>query len=176
MSEDIILGIDPGSRITGYGVVKMGRSRASYIASGCIRVSALPLSERLKAIFEGISQVVTDYSPTKVAVEKVFMSKNPDSAIKLGQARGVAIVACAMFDLPIFEYSATQIKQAIVGRGHADKNQIQHMVNALLSVEESQADAADALATAICHGHTADGIAALALQTSQLGRRRRSVR
>lgn len=156
--------------------MKMNRSRASYVASGCIRVAALPLSERLKAIFDGISEVVAEHSPNKVAVEKVFMSKNPDSAIKLGQARGAAIVACATHNLPIFEYSATQIKQAIVGRGHADKHQIQHMVNALLSVEESQADAADALATAVCHGHTADGIAALAVQESRQTRRRRGVR
>jgi len=104
------------------------------------------------------------------------MSKNPDSAIKLGQARGAAIVACANHDLPIFEYSATQIKQAVVGRGHADKNQIQHMINILLSSDETQEDAADALAAAVCHGHTADGIAALALQASQQGRRRRRAR
>lgn len=176
MSDDIILGIDPGSRITGYGVVKMHKSKASYIASGCIRVASLPFAERLKVIFDGISQVVADFSPDKVAVEKVFMSKNPDSAIKLGQARGAAIVACANHDLPIFEYSATQIKQAVVGRGHADKNQIQHMINILLSSDETQEDAADALAAAVCHGHTADGIAALALQASQQGRRRRRAR
>lgn len=176
MSEVTILGIDPGSRITGYGVVKMHNSRASYIASGCIRVADRPLAERLKCIFDGISTVLAEFSPDQVSVEKVFMSKNPDSAIKLGQARGAAIVACAVLDLPIFEYSANEIKQAIVGRGHADKQQIQHMINALLTIEENQADAADALAAAVCHGHTADGIAALAVQTGELTRRRRKTR
>ncbi|MGR8947624.1 MAG: crossover junction endodeoxyribonuclease RuvC [Gammaproteobacteria bacterium] len=176
MSDSTILGIDPGSRITGFGIVKMTKSRASYIASGCIRVEDKPLAQRLKIIFQRLSEIVTDYAPHEVAIEKVFMSKNPDSAIKLGQARGVAMVACANHDLPIFEYSANEIKQAIVGRGHADKQQIQHMVNALLSSDEQQADAADALAAAICHGHTADGIAALALQGNQLGRRRRRAR
>ena len=176
MSDTTILGIDPGSRITGFGVVKMHKSRANYVVSGCIRVADKPLAVRLKLIFERLSEIVATYAPDQVAIEKVFMSNNPDSAIKLGQARGVAIVACAKHDLPIFEYSANEIKQAIVGRGHADKQQIQHMVNALLSSEEKQADAADALAAAICHGHTADGIAALALQTNQLGRGRRRAR
>ena len=176
MSDTTILGIDPGSRVTGFGVVKMQNSRATYVASGCIRVADKPLAVRLKLIFERLSEIVADYTPHEVAIEKVFMSKNPDSAIKLGQARGVAIVACAQQDLPVFEYSANEIKQAIVGRGHADKQQIQHMVNALLSSKEEQEDAADALAAAICHGHTADGIAALAIQNNQLGRKRRRAR
>ena len=176
MSDATILGIDPGSRITGYGIVEMRRSKVTYVASGCISVAELELPARLKSIFTRLSAIVEDYQPTQVAIEKVFMSKNPDSAIKLGQARGVAMVACANYDLPLFEYSANEIKQAIVGRGHADKQQIQHMVNALLSSEEKQADAADALATAVCHAHTAAGVAALAVQNNQLGRGRRRAR
>ncbi|MEM7465548.1 MAG: crossover junction endodeoxyribonuclease RuvC [Pseudomonadota bacterium] len=174
MAEVTILGIDPGSRITGYGIVKMEKSRAAHVVSGCIRVGDLPMAKRLKTIYESLVEIVTDYAPDQVAIEKVFMSKNPDSALKLGQARGAAMVACATKDLPIFEYSANEIKQAIVGRGHADKEQIQHMVNALLATNEQQADAADALAAAVCHGHTADGIAALALRSAQPARRRRS--
>ena len=176
MTDGTILGIDPGSRITGYGIVEMRKSKVSYVASGCIRVGELELPVRLKNIFSRLSEIVADYQPTQVAIEKVFMSKNPDSAIKLGQARGVAMVACANYDLPLFEYSANEIKQAIVGRGHADKQQIQHMVNALLSSDEKQADAADALAAAVCHAHTAAGVAALAVQNNQLGRGRRRVR
>lgn len=176
MSKLTILGIDPGSRVTGYGVVEMQQSKVRYVTSGCIRVAELALPARLKNIFAGLTELVENYQPGEIAIEKVFMSKNPDSAIKLGQARGVAMVACANFDLPVFEYSANEIKQAIVGRGHADKQQIQHMVKALLACEEKQADAADALATAVCHAHTAAGVAALAVQNNQLGRGRRRAR
>ena len=176
MIDGTILGIDPGSRITGYGLIEMQKSKVRYIASGCIRVAELDLPTRLKNIFSGLSEIVENYQPKQAAIERVFMSKNPDSAIKLGQARGAAIVACANFDLPLFEYSANEIKQAIVGRGHADKQQIQHMVNALLSSDEKQSDAADALAAAVCHAHTAAGIAALALHNNELGRGRRRTR
>ncbi|HJP35291.1 MAG: crossover junction endodeoxyribonuclease RuvC [Gammaproteobacteria bacterium] len=150
-----ILGIDPGSRITGYGVVRMDGPRAVHLGSGCIRVAELDVPERLKRIFEELTAIVKEYGPDHVAIEKIFMSRNADSALKLGQARGTAIVACARSELPIFEYSATQIKQAIVGRGHAGKQQVQHMIKALLCLPEAPAaDAADALAAALCHGHT----------------------
>lgn len=159
MPEITILGIDPGSRVTGYGVVRMDGLRARYIDSGCIRVADMEIPERLKHIFEQLSMVVSTYQPDHAAIEKIFMSRNPDSALKLGQARGSAIVACALMELQVFEYSATQIKQAVVGRGHADKQQVQHMIKALLCMPEiPPADAADALACALCHGNTQYGL------------------
>lgn len=154
-----ILGIDPGSRITGYGVVRMDGAHAVHVDSGCIRVAHLGVPERLKRIFDELSDVVTAHRPDQVAIERIFMSRNADSALKLGQARGTAIVACAQKMLPIFEYSATQIKQAIVGHGHAGKQQVQHMVKALLCLPDTPtADAADALAAALCHGNTQYGL------------------
>lgn len=154
-----ILGIDPGSRITGYGVVRMDGARAVHLDSGCIHVADLEVPQRLKTIFDDLSAVVTRNQPDHAVIEKIFMSRNPDSALKLGQARGSAIVACAQMSLPVFEYSATQIKQAVVGRGHAGKQQVQHMIKALLCLPEAPpADAADALAAALCHGHTQYGM------------------
>lgn len=151
----IILGIDPGSRVTGYGVVKHSGSKFEYIGSGCIRVTADNLPEKLHMIFNGITEVIEQFSPSLFAIEQVFMAKNPDSALKLGQARGAAIVAATMQSLPVAEYSARQIKQAVVGTGAADKTQVQHMVMSILQLgSKPQADAADALAVAICHGHS----------------------
>jgi len=172
-----ILGIDPGSRVTGYGVVRMDGPRAVHIANGCIRIAELSVPERLKQIFDGLSEIVVTYQPDEVAIEKIFMSRNPDSALKLGQARGAAIVAVAKMMLPLFEYSATQVKQAIVGRGHAGKHQVKHMVKALLHLPDTPAtDAADALATALCHGNTQCGLrrirAAQTVTTVRAGRRR----
>ena len=113
-----------------------------------------PLAERLKDIFAGISEVIRDGQPDEVAVEQVFMHRNPDSALKLGQARGVAICAAALANVPVSEYAPRAIKQAVVGKGSADKQQVQHMVSALLKLtKKPQADAADALAVALCHGH-----------------------
>lgn len=149
-----ILGIDPGSRITGFGLIAMNGRKMEYVASGCIRVKDGILSDRLNQIFDCISEVVQEYKPTEAAIEQVFMSKNADSALKLGQARGAAMVAMAQHALVVAEYSARQIKQAVVGTGGADKTQVQHMVTSLLGLNQSpQADAADGLAVAICHGH-----------------------
>lgn len=155
-----ILGIDPGSRLTGYGVIDMDGQRAVHVAGGCLRVAALgSLGERLHAIYEGVSGIINRYHPEEMAVEMVFMSRNADSALKLGQARGAAIVAGAARGLPVHEYTPTQIKQAVVGRGHAEKVQVQHMVRVLLCLTEMPAqDAADALAAAICHGHIRQGL------------------
>ncbi len=149
-----VIGIDPGSRATGYGVVDLAGGRTVRVASGVIRPAGDLLAERLRAIFERLGETVEALSPAEVAIEKVFVSRNPGSALKLGQARGVALLAGAVRGLPVFEYSPNEIKQAITGRGHAEKQQVQHMVKVLLSLAETPtADAADALAVAICHGH-----------------------
>lgn len=162
MTVTRILGIDPGSRITGYGVIDCSGERRQYIASGCVRVPDGPLPARLKVIFESVRTLILDYQPTQLAVEQVFVNRNPDSALKLGQARGAAICAGVLHDLPVSEYSPREVKQAIVGRGGAEKGQVQHMVMALLELTASpQADAADALAVALCHSHTSRGLAAL---------------
>jgi crossover junction endodeoxyribonuclease RuvC len=158
----IILGIDPGSRVTGYGVVSMERNKVVHLASGCIEVADLAFANRLCVIYDALSEVARTYQPMEAAIEKVFMSRNVDSALKLGQARGVAIVAMAKLEIPVHEYSPNEIKQAIVGRGHADKTQVQQMVKTLLSLAEvPRADAADALAIAMCHGHTRQGLLAV---------------
>jgi crossover junction endodeoxyribonuclease RuvC len=160
----IILGIDPGSRITGYGIVRTERHRASFVGCGCIRLGDGATDDRLALLFDELSNVIETYKPIEAAVEKVFMNRNADSALKLGQARGVAIVAARKAGLAIAEYSATQIKQTVVGRGHADKAQVQHMVKALLCLDVApKPDAADALAAAICHGHMREGLAQLVL-------------
>jgi len=150
-----ILGIDPGSRLTGFGVVQiLSNGKVSYVASGVIKVPLVDLAERLRVIYEGVSEIITRYRPESVAVEKVFMARNADSALKLGQARAAAVLAAANQLLPVSEYTALQIKQAAVGKGHAHKDQIKHMVKHLLSLSGTPpADAADALACAICHGH-----------------------
>ena len=158
----IIIGIDPGSRITGYGVVAMEKARAVHLTSGCIEIAELAFEDRLCVIFDAITAIVQEFEPTEAAVEKIFMNRNADSAIKLGQARGAALVALAKQGLAVHEYSPNQIKQAIVGRGHAEKAQVQHMIKALLSLSSApKADAADALATAMCHGHTQQGLVAV---------------
>ncbi|KMT65471.1 crossover junction endodeoxyribonuclease RuvC [Catenovulum maritimum] len=169
----IILGIDPGSRITGYGVVKQQGSRFSYIASGCIRLGDGALADRLIKIFHGISELITQFSPDEFAIEQVFLAHNPDSALKLGQARGAAIVAAAHASLPVAEYSARQIKQAVVGKGNAEKKQVQHMVTHILKLNASpQADAADALAVALCHANTQQSLIHMAGQATKTVRRR----
>ena len=153
-----ILGIDPGSRFTGFGVIDTEGPCLSYLASGCIRITDTDLPNRLKTIFDGMTEIVRLHGPDIVAIEKVFMARNADSALKLGQARGAAIAAVLQGDLPVAEYSALQIKQAVVGNGRAGKEQVQHMVRALLRLDgQPQADAADALACAICHAHTEEG-------------------
>jgi crossover junction endodeoxyribonuclease RuvC len=150
-----ILGIDPGSRITGFGIIEQIGNRTSYVESGCIRAGDGEFAQRLRTIFEGLQDIVTLYVPDEVAIEQVFMHRNPDSALKLGQARGAAICAVMAKGLLVSEYTPAEIKKAIVGKGNAAKTQIQHMVTALLKLPGTpQADAADALAIALCHSHT----------------------
>jgi len=169
-----LMGIDPGSRITGYGIVEMDGPRSRYIASGGIQTdSSRPVPERLKTIFEGIARLIQEYQPMEVAVEQVFMHRNPDSALKLGQARGAAICAVVVAGLPVSEYAARAIKQAVVGSGAADKNQVQRMIALLLNLPAlPQSDAADALAVAICHGHTRQTLQRLGMAVALAGRRR----
>jgi crossover junction endodeoxyribonuclease RuvC len=150
-----ILGIDPGSRLTGFGVVDYLDGQARYVTSGCVRTRGETFAERLKEIFDGIREITEIHNPDEMAIEKVFVKHNVDSALKLGQARGAAICAALLKELPVSEYSATQIKQSVVGKGNAAKSQVQHMVKVLLKLPgEPQADAADALAVAMCHIHT----------------------
>ncbi|MCD1125795.1 crossover junction endodeoxyribonuclease RuvC [Jinshanibacter sp. LJY008] len=150
----IILGIDPGSRITGYGVIRQQGRKLEYLGSGCIRTAVDDLPTRLKLVYAGVSEIITQFQPDFFAIEQVFMARNADSALKLGQARGAAIVAAVNADLPVFEYAARQVKQTVVGHGAAEKTQVQHMVKTLLKLAANpQADAADALAIAITHCH-----------------------
>ncbi|WP_024459682.1 crossover junction endodeoxyribonuclease RuvC [Marinimicrobium sp. LS-A18] len=158
-----ILGIDPGSRKTGFGVIERIGGKVAYITSGVIRVPEGSLPERLKVIFDAITQIVQQQSPDVVAIEQIFMAKNASSALKLGQARGAAITAAVVQDLPVYEYEARKVKQSVVGTGAADKAQVQHMVKALLRLPGTpQEDAADALAVALCHANTQDQLIALA--------------
>jgi len=149
-----ILGIDPGSRLTGFGVLDCAAGSATYVASGAVRTRTGSLPERLRLIFHSIKEIVEEYQPDVVAIESVFMHRNAGSALKLGQARAAAICATFSFTLEIHEYAPREIKQAIVGTGAATKEQIQHMVRALLELDgKPSADAADALATALCYAH-----------------------
>ena len=157
-----IIGIDPGSRLTGFGVIETDNAQQHYLTSGVIRTGEGPIPQRLKTIVDGIVQVIEQYQPDEMAIEQVFMARNADSALKLGQARGAAIAAAVFRDLPVFEYSAKQVKQAAVGTGGAKKEQVQHMVKVLLGLSGNlQEDAADALAVAICHHHTQASVAQL---------------
>lgn len=159
----IILGIDPGSRITGYGVIRQQGRHLEYLGSGCIRTDCDDLPGRLKQIYAGVTEVITQFQPDAFAIEQVFMARNADSALKLGQARGSAIVAAVNAELPVSEYAARLIKQAVAGKGSADKKQVQHMVVHMLNLNATpQADAADALAVAICHSHTNKTLVAMA--------------
>ena len=135
-------------------MIDINPSGVRYVASGCIRVQPDDFPARLKQIFDGISEIIALYQPRQMAIEQVFMHKNADSALKLGQARGAAICATVNQDLPVYEYAARQVKQALVGKGNADKLQVQHMVKILLSIQgEMQIDASDALAISLCHHH-----------------------
>ncbi|MBE8215291.1 MAG: crossover junction endodeoxyribonuclease RuvC [Endozoicomonadaceae bacterium] len=148
----IILGIDPGSVITGFGVIQISHRKPYYIASGCIQPKTICFFKRLEDIHSNLTQLIAEYQPNEISIEKVFMSKNPDSALKLGHARGVAILAAIQQFIPIYEYAARAIKQAVVGKGSAEKKQVQHMVTALLSLNQTpKTDASDALAAALCH-------------------------
>lgn len=147
-----VMGIDPGSNITGWGVVEARGSELHHIDSGAIRLPRAAISERLLIIFEKIRDAIQDNRPDAIAVEKVFVARNAHSALILGQARGAALVACGILCDTVVEYSALEVKQAVVGRGRADKRQVQHMMRVLLGLSEAlQADRADALACAVCH-------------------------
>jgi crossover junction endodeoxyribonuclease RuvC len=149
-----ILGIDPGLQVTGFGVIDFSNTKIVYVASGCVKSGAGDLATRLKAILEGLKEVIGTHAPGEVAVEKVFVNTNPQSTLALGQARGTAICAAVLAGLPVSEYTALQVKQSVVGNGHAAKEQVQHMVKRLLALPGDPApDAADALACAICHAH-----------------------
>jgi crossover junction endodeoxyribonuclease RuvC len=168
-----ILGIDPGLRITGFGVVDQERGRLLYVASGRIRTPQGDLPARVKSILDGLGQVINAHQPTLVALEKVFVNVNPNSTLLLGQARGTALCAAVMHGLPVAEYTALQVKQAVVGNGHAQKRQVQEMVRRLLKLAgDPSPDAADALACAICHAHGGRGYAGLATAGRRRGRSR----
>ena len=140
--------------MTGFGIIEAGSGGLRYIASGCVKSGKGDLALRLKALLEGLNEVIAEHLPVEVAVEKVFVNVNPQSTLALGQARGTAICAAVLAGLPVAEYTALQVKQSVVGNGHAKKEQVQHMVKRLLALPGDPApDAADALACAICHAH-----------------------
>jgi len=150
-----VLGIDPGSRVTGFGVIDTDGRKSRHVESGVVRTGSGEFPERLGEIFRGIREVIEQHAPTQVAIEQVFVSRNPASALKLGQARGAAIAAAVTRDLPVFEYTPRSVKQALVGTGAADKEQVQHMVRILLSLPGKMGlDESDALAIALCHAHS----------------------
>ena len=162
MAARRILGIDPGLRVTGYGVIEADGSRLVYVTSGAIKSGEGTLPARLKIILGDLANVIAAYQPTEVATEIVFVNINPQSTLLLGQARGAAISAAVLADLPVNEYTALQVKQAVVGHGKAAKEQVQDMVKRLLALPlVPSPDAADALACAICHAHAAEGIGQL---------------
>lgn len=164
----IILGIDPGSRVTGYGVIRQNGRQLEYLGSGAIRTAVEDLPTRLKRVYAGVTEIITQFQPDMFAIEQVFMAKNADSALKLGQARGTAIVAAVNQDLPVFEYAARLVKQTVVGIGSADKEQVQDMVTRILKLSaKPQADAADALAIAITHAHSMQHSLVVAAQSKQ---------
>ena len=149
-----ILGIDPGLRVTGFGVIGKEGTRLAYVTSGCVKSGEGDLAARLKVILDGLAEVIAANRPREVAIEKVFVNVNAQSTLALGQARGAAICAAVLAGLPVAEYTALQVKQSVVGNGHAQKEQVQHMVRRLLALPGNPSpDAADALACAICHAH-----------------------
>lgn len=170
----LIMGIDPGSRKTGFGIVATSKSKASYITSGVIRLPVdQPLAPRLSVLFTELNELIDRFQPEEVAIEEVFMARSAGSALKLGQARGAAMVACVNRGLVVHEYSARSIKQAVVGTGAATKEQVQHMVKTLLLLPGSPAeDAADGLAAALCHAHSRAGLGMLKASAMRRGRLR----
>ncbi len=150
-----ILGIDPGSRITGYGIIDTDGAQTRYVASGRLQLGDGAFAGRLREIFLRVGDLVSEFAPDHIAIEQVFVHKNADSALKLGQARAAAICATFATDAALYEYAPRSIKQAIVGRGGAQKHQVQHMVKAILTLaSEPYSDEADALAVALCHAHS----------------------
>jgi crossover junction endodeoxyribonuclease RuvC len=152
-----ILGIDPGSRKTGFGIIELKNRKIQHVINGRLMVGDGDFPERLRQIFEGLTDIIQRYQPEMMAIEKVFLHKNADSALKLGQARGAAICAGVSQRLTVHEYTATQIKKAVVGNGHAKKDQVQYMMSIILALPEMpDEDAADALACAVTHANFAD--------------------
>lgn len=153
----IILGIDPGTRITGYGLIRIHNNQIEPIDFGCIRPPAtLPLQQRYRIIYEALMQLIEKHKPESISVESQYVAKNPQSAIKLGMAKGMVFLAGAMNNIEVFEYAPTKAKQAVVGNGSASKEQVQRMIASILRLPSAPEpeDAADALALAICHAHT----------------------
>jgi crossover junction endodeoxyribonuclease RuvC len=172
-----ILGIDPGLRTTGFGVIVKQGSQLAYIASGTIKTPDTDLPQRLKTILDGVSQIIRTYRPDCAAIEKVFVNVNPQSTLLLGQARGAAICALVGADLAVAEYTALQIKQAVAGHGKAQKRQVQDMVQRLLQLPGLPGtDAADALGVAICHAHSGDALATLGVLAPALAKKGLRVR
>ncbi len=150
-----VLGIDPGSRATGYGVIETDGVRSRHLGSGCIRTTDGGFPARLGEIFNGLRAVLSEWQPQEVAIEQVFVARNAASALKLGQARGAAISAVVTLDIPLFEYTPAAVKQGLVGNGRAEKEQVQHMVRVILGMQGGMTlDESDALAIALCHAHS----------------------
>lgn len=167
-----ILGIDPGLRVTGFGVIDVEGPRLTYVASGVIRIGTGALPPRLRTIHDGIGEVVRTYAPEVAVIEIIFVNVNPQSTLLLGQARGAAITTLVAADLPVHEYTAMQVKQAVVGTGRAAKSQVQAMVQRILSLPGlPSTDAADALACAICHANASTLTAAAARQSAPAAHR-----
>lgn len=175
LSVTRILGIDPGLRLTGFGVIEKVGEKITYVASGTIKTASAKKSKvegdpereelpaRLKVILDGLFEVIDTYQPNQVAIEKVFVNVNPQSTLLLGQARGAAISAAVIRHLSVAEYTALQVKQSVVGNGHAQKEQVQEMVKRLLKLPAApKPDSADALACAICHAHGGQGLGLMA--------------
>ncbi|MEE9320205.1 MAG: crossover junction endodeoxyribonuclease RuvC [Granulosicoccus sp.] len=155
-----VMGIDPGSVVTGYGIIETDGSRSFHVTHGHIRVKGDTFAEKLGFIHAELSTVIAEWRPLEVAIEQVFMSNNPMSALKLGQARGAAITAVVSQQIPVSEYAARAVKQVVTGSGSADKQQVQTMVRAMLQVDKVlQVDAADGLAIALCHAHSRNRVA-----------------
>jgi crossover junction endodeoxyribonuclease RuvC len=172
-----ILGIDPGLRVTGYGVIERTGPALSYVASGTVRIPAGELPGRLKAILDGLAEVIETYRPDVAVIEKVFVNTNPQSTLLLGQARGAAICALVAAGLPVHEYTALQIKQAVAGHGKAHKSAVQEMVRRLLKLDGMPGtDSADALAAAICHTNHLGALAAAGGQLTRMGLKMRGGR
>ncbi len=168
-----IIGIDPGSVITGYGVIESDGARSFHLAHGHIRVKGESFADRLGCIFKELNDVMDEWHPDQVAIEQVFVSTNPMSALKLGQARGAAITAAVTQGLPVSEYAAKSVKQVVTGRGSASKEQVQTMIQALLHITKNiQVDAADGLAIAVCHAHSRGGQGTNALPSRKRSRGR----
>ncbi|AEA59310.1 MULTISPECIES: crossover junction endodeoxyribonuclease RuvC [Burkholderia] len=172
-----IIGIDPGLRVTGFGVIDVQGSRLAYVTSGVIRTPSAELSVRLGTIFDGVSTLVREYRPDQSAIEKVFVNVNPQSTLLLGQARGAAICGLVAGGMAVAEYTPTQLKQAVVGYGRATKEQMQQMVVRLLGLSGLPGtDAADALGMAICHANAGDALATLGGLAPALGKKGYRVR